>query len=557
MTTALQPVRPDISLAELQAVSLETLRGYDALKPDERFGVAENVRQAAITAGGWIEDPADRDAAQSVLDYWTARIGSLPGHKLPELVRIAPFEEANGLRVCEQATRAYDSLEGGPKAAARTLFLRLLDLHSPSIDEAAGDADLAAAGRVFEQAGVLRNGSDGKPAIAHPALLKARWKILDQWLAEHNLEMATMAAIAAGANAWDQAKRQDSYLPTGAKLIANARYRSSSVLVEAYVAAAERARFRRWVSLAGTLVFIGVVVVGVGALSYRLAPDPLSKEQIDIAANKQASATVSKIQSDVIKAITDQIGIKDITDQIGTVGISTDTGAKGYIWLGNSDLPMLLATDGRKGADGAPLPVDPASMKNDATVYAIRTDVYLRDGGPNANYQSAKVKGVLDEGAQVQLAGPIESFNRPSGTQYWAPVRQVVKAFIQYAGPKDRVAPLTKYLADGAFVVPAPENTPTAQRMFTVIYYRESDRQPAEELISRLVAIYGENGALRPTCQFRGNAPVKASVGVVEAWIDLDLLTARRTPLLAAAGSRQYCLPTAAPSHEMPPAAAE
>jgi hypothetical protein len=528
MDTATQTAARDISLADVQALNLETLRGYPELDTAARHASAEQVRAAASAAGAWIHEPAERDAAQSVLDYWTAQIGFLPNGKMPELDRILPFNEQNGKHLAATARKTYEALDETAQDDARRMFVRLYGAAEKTADAAPGDST---AQQAFTAAGILRAG-----AVVHPALLRTYWSLLDSWLADEDLHIAQVEAVEAAARAWDQAGAQSSYLLSGRRLTEAAQYRGTDPLVYAYIRAAKRAQRIRLASGALGVFVIAAIIGGLGYMLYFRPRAPATDQQV-----------TARIKNE--QAANQAVGLASA--QTPATEISK-IGATGFIWIGNTGFPILRTVGDKLDTKGANAPVDPTTVVAGDTVYGISIAVNLRGSMPDDSYVRGDVSGVLGQGARVQVAGPPKSFPRLTGPQYWAAVRQVVSVYITYNGPADKVASLAKDLSSATFAVQPSERTTNAAKSFKVLYYRKEDRAYAEKLMQALVARVRGTRGLKPQCDFRGTATVKAAPGVIEAWVDFDRLALRDRPLRVGVDAKPYCAAPTRPSAPSP-----
>jgi hypothetical protein len=498
------------SLPMLRAWHVDLLTGYEKLAPEVLLPQARAMRDAATACGAWIEDPEDRDAAQAILDYWTAAIGSLPNQRFPSLTRIAPFDAGNIRLAEESAENCVGALSGDGEAIARDLILNLVD-HKPIAEAAPPDAlgEQAAILARLEQANVVcRLPAGGGFVLTHESLLKAHWPRLARWLAERDVQRATLRSFVASAEMWDHERRQSGYLLYGSKLRAAENARGSNALLDAYLDASrkeERARRRHWIE--GTLAL--AVLVGALLLGVELWNKTQRAQQV-ASARTQLSEEARKEQAQVVQ-------------QLAPASITPVTqgrpGGEGYIWIGSPSAPLLAAKP------HASTWIDPSTV----TVgqhYWLRTWIVLRQAYPNAIYTSATSLGSLAPDTEVIALDRPQAFNRVSGTQYWLKVRQVVRTFVQYSGDKTRVDALLKRLVNAGYAVPPAEYRPDWRGKLQVRYYRESDRQLAEALIRTLYANLAATGRpIAPSCRSFAVLDPKPPPGVLEAWVDLDAFT--------------------------------
>jgi hypothetical protein len=541
MTDRARAPNAGLSLPMLRSQHVSLLKGYEDLAPETRAAAAQAVREAAIASGAWIEDPADRDAAQSILDYWTATLGSLPNQAFPTLDRLTPFDPANARIAEESAEACVAAMPESDEPRARDLILRLLD-HGPvaaaPIPPAwRGMPETDVVKARLEQAGVICSLPDGGgDVLAHEALLRAHWPRLERWLAERDVQRATLRGLIASAEMWDHERRQSGYLLSGAKLRAAESARGANALLDQYLDAsddAQRLMWRRWVE--GGCVLLLLVAGLVAGLEYR--NDVQTDAQIAATRNEVAAATRSEVTNE---ATTEQAqAIQQLDPASITPVVKGQPGGQGYLWIGSTSAPLLAAK------------AHASQWINPSTVvagqhYWLRTWIMLRQNYPDANYASGARIGSLAPDTEIVALDTPRVFNRISGAQYWINARQVVRTFVQYSGDKAQADGLLKRLVKAGYAVPPAQLRTDWHDKLEVRYYREADRLLAEQLIRTLYANLAATGRpIQPTCKSFAVLDPKPPPGVLEAWADLNAfaLTGSADAAPAALPATPICAP--------------
>src|SRR5262249_18800254 len=149
--TALHPpsTTPFDSLADLRAEHLRLLKQSKESAAQSDPGAAE-LATAVVeflartqATGKRLDTPSDREAAQSILDYWTATLFTLPGgvsarSTLPALIpgtsedavnlRLADFDTDKVLSVATAASQWLAALPPEDQALVRRILMRLVVL---------------------------------------------------------------------------------------------------------------------------------------------------------------------------------------------------------------------------------------------------------------------------------------------------------------------------------------------------------------------------------------------------------------------------------------------
>src|SRR5690242_6596321 len=136
MATVDAPARPFESLADLRTEHLRLLRqtraagGVAAVRAE-----VDAFLDRAQAVGARLDAAADREAAQGILDYWTAAlltaVGGGPPSEQPRLTpprALAEFDAAAAGRVSEAAELAVAAMTPAEQELARRLLLRLVEL---------------------------------------------------------------------------------------------------------------------------------------------------------------------------------------------------------------------------------------------------------------------------------------------------------------------------------------------------------------------------------------------------------------------------------------------
>ena len=97
-----------LSLPAVRARHLRLLQGWHALDDHKRQEEATALRHTTSDLGKWLQDPAERDTAQGIVDYWTSALAGLPGQPFPDLLRLAEADPGAGPAVEARALTVYD-----------------------------------------------------------------------------------------------------------------------------------------------------------------------------------------------------------------------------------------------------------------------------------------------------------------------------------------------------------------------------------------------------------------------------------------------------------------
>lgn len=493
-----------LSLPAVRARHLRLMQGWSDMGDEERRQQATELRHTASALGKWLQDPAERDAAQGVVDYWTSALAGLPGQAFPDLLRLdAPDPEA-GAAVEERARTVYDGLAPDEQDQARKLFLRLLG-GPVGPDDARGDPDLDRVRRRFQDEGVIVEGpGDEGLVIAHRALLIANWPQLDGWSADRALDEAMVLKLEKSGVLWARYGRVDDLL-RGRALSQALPYREHSPGIADYIDASLRRRAARRVGLAGAVAGAALVIGGFVWTTLFL--------NRELKATERSNVTLEKNNTTLKNTVDELIQPSDTTQAKAEVAKAGEPpGVEGYIWIGGQSQALLAGyPDGER--------VTPGGVVKDG-VYRARANIALRQGYPDENYNSAPRTGVVGDGALLTALDAPFAIARPSGPQYWLHVRQAITVYIQYRGRPEQAAALRRRLLDLDYDVPEPENRsdnriPIAQ----VRYFRDEETPFATRLRGDLAGALGGEAAASPSCQrIAGMQPDRTYV--LEVWVD-------------------------------------
>jgi WD40 repeat protein/DNA-binding SARP family transcriptional activator len=195
--------------------------------PAERVGL--DVEPGLVAA--MVADVIDRPGALPLLQY---ALTELADREDVSSLTLNAYRRIGGVSgaLARRAERLYDALDDEGQVACRQLFLRLITLGEgtqdtrrrmrrselATADPVPTDAVIEAFGRhrllSFDRDPVTR---EPTVEIAHEALLRA-WTRLRGWVDEARDDLRTRDALAASAEGWDVAGRDESFLLRGARL---------------------------------------------------------------------------------------------------------------------------------------------------------------------------------------------------------------------------------------------------------------------------------------------------------------------------------------------------
>ena len=313
---------PIPSLAALRDAHTELLRAVS------KEGGAQAQRdkilaflEAGAAAGRTIDAPADREAAQALLDYWKATLYTStrdwlrkgePGDKGDAPARLPPgllaeFDEKSAVARADTAEQVVQAMSREDRQLAQRLLLQLVRidpgsnrfLPAPATrEELHSVGDAASVDRVLNalsQAGVVRiapaaNGGESVE-LASEALL-GRWPRLSSWLEQRR-------RLREAARFWDKSRRKPGALLTGTALKDAAQFPNLDPLEREFVDASLR-RSDMWYRGA-FLVVGGMLLVAIGLLV--LASILWSREQSARKKAEEAEKAAKKAEGDAERAL--------------------------------------------------------------------------------------------------------------------------------------------------------------------------------------------------------------------------------------------------------------
>lgn len=315
-----------------------------------------------------------------------------------------------------------------------------------------------------------------------------------------------------------------------------------------------RQRWQRTKKRAAYAALIIFVLVGLGVYANEVrrrilaeaeveaAQDKLSeKEQIEgreaavQAAARQLEIVGLQTQIEQLRQELQARGVQTGPDDIAQQTVQGDpkqinnassavTNQDGFVWIGSVQQSNLQTTNGTS--------VSPTDLRVGAK-YNVLNNIYLRQGLPDEDtYAQEPSIGVLSEGTTIEALGQPKSYARPTGHQYWLPVRVIASTspptvYFQFAtAPRPQAQALSKLLQDMGYKMPGEERVDAAQGKREVRYFYPQDKTAAERLAQDTTKALRTAGytpgppiAVLSMVDFKGrkNAP-----GVVELWLDLS-----------------------------------
>src|SRR5262245_8660342 len=242
------------SLAALRGRHAELLRAVPSDGPAEgQVGEVTDFLRRAAAPGAILAQPADREAAQGLLDYWKASLytrersarppdGSGAPVRLPPAV-LADYDAAAVRSVAAAADRALEPLSAEDRDVARRVLLALVPMgpEGPGFAPAAAPrAKLEAlappeqVARVVDRlaaAGALRLTPEGQVELAYEALAR-ECRGLKDWLDKRRL-------FRDAALFWEKHNHDRGALFVGTLLDEALRYRDLNPLEQEFIAACQ------------------------------------------------------------------------------------------------------------------------------------------------------------------------------------------------------------------------------------------------------------------------------------------------------------------------------
>jgi DNA/RNA endonuclease G (NUC1) len=283
------------SLAAMQAAHRELLRASKEKPSDIRARVLRFLEQGRRT-GTLLDTLEERGSAQSLLDYWTATLYSLPrGEGTPEAVPDAVLLEfdARALQsVAQSAEETLAALSPKEQELARRLLLQLVrlapdggsfelvPLQRDALESLGKAEQVRGLVEQLQRARVVRVVPGEHPErtqveLLHPALTR-EWARLKTWLGQR-------ARFREATANWEQHGRSAATLARGVWLEEALGYHDLNRLEQEFIQASQRGEVRRSRALraVATGCFALAVVAGIGwfqAEQAKLAADAARQE---------------------------------------------------------------------------------------------------------------------------------------------------------------------------------------------------------------------------------------------------------------------------------------
>jgi hypothetical protein len=485
---------PFKSLEELQQAHVDLMK---ELKPNLGSGNPGSAKPAILdfvsrakNAGACIEDSAERQAAQNILDYWSAETVSIADVSEKDWTpdKLVPFDP--------------DRAVAKQEPSAEKIEARL---------QARKKIQLAAAARLWKDSGqdrgYLLNGS----ALAEAEkFAKEDRDIGDLVFASRNRVSVERR------NLWLTLAFVVLCAVIGWLLLDRSAEQRKLAQLEAQRSAAIAERSAQ-----------------------RSAAQVDSQEAKIKALTQELKSAKVSVPSEITETVPDSVVLDQAKSRSDSGANRTPQNLHGFIWI---------------GSDGAPNLFDPSNemlVKPSAAVvgasYKVIKNLVLRTALPTTDYLQSDSAGVVPEQTTIKLRATPVPYKRPAPAvakaspapnppptvlQYWAQVdvencdQPIV--YVEYAGPSGSTTAqaLVQKLKGQAFRIPGIEATDLAKGLDEIRYYFPEDKAAAERLSNAL------NASLKDM-QLSGVQPAKVVdlttqrgarnfPGVVELWIDLS-----------------------------------
>ncbi|HEX8622263.1 MAG TPA: hypothetical protein VF718_09845 [Allosphingosinicella sp.] len=500
-----------------------------ARKPGLKFepGIIDDlVREVA-------DDPAALPLLQfTLMQLWNGRRRNLIRREVYEKVgrpgealgRVAEsiFEELGSVQNQQAAKEIFLTLVvpgvGNEVVRRRVRLETLRSLRDPGLIDRVLKP-FVEAGLVRHTEGVERD--DDRYEVMHEALLR-NWPRLGTWVREVRDQEQDHLLVLNSARIWDKNGRSADHLAVGDAIAHADRFAGKDELIAAYVAAsraneAEKAGYattvrRRVIGGGSTLIALLVAAIVIGlwirsewkqqALQAEL--DARMAERAALADRYDLEAQAARLAA---PAPANEIPVEQLESHRSVSRFGP--GNEGWMWAGSDRSPLLQDWQSQR-------PVPPSSLRTGER-YRPRFDISLRSGLPDEKYVSTPSIGLAPRGALLIATGPVRTYDRPSGRQYWARVRLVPRVFIHsVAGTAERAERLRDKLAAAGFEVPPYQLLRSAAAKSEVRYFFDQDRQGARDL-AKLI----EPEIRNPVAVKKVKSP-SAVVNNPEVWVDLS-----------------------------------
>lgn len=492
-------IAPLKSLEEIQQAHVELMR---ELKPNLGSGNQGNAKPAILDfvsrvkdAGARIEGPAERQAAQNILDYWSAETVSISdvSEKDWSPDKLAAFDPNQAV------TKQPPSAE---KVAARLQQRKKIQLAAAArLWKDSGQAHgYLVTGSALEEAEKFAKEDRDIADLVFASKNRAGVERRNTWL---TVAFVVLCAVIA----WLLLDRSAGQR----KLAALEAQRSATI--------AERSAERNAAQVDSQEAKIKVLT-------------------------EELKAAKVPISSEITETVPDSVVMDQSKDRAGTAGARTQENLRGYIWIGSDAAPNLL--DAKTG-----VPVKPSEADVGVT-YKVTKNLVLRTALPSADYLQSDSAGVVPEQTTIKLRAAPVPYRRPapasakSGPAAIAPGSPVPPAFVQqfwaqvdveysdqpivyveYAGSSGSTAQaIVQRLKGQGFRIPGMESTDLAKGLNEIRYFHPGDKAAAERLSASI------NASLKDL-QMSGVQAAKVVdlttqrgarnfPGVLELWIDLS-----------------------------------
>jgi Novel STAND NTPase 1 len=285
--------------------------------------------EAGAAAGRAIDAPADREAAQALLDYWkatlytstrdtlrkgeTGEVGDSAARLPPGL--LAEFDEKSALAGVDTAEQAVQAMPREDRQLAQRLLLQLVRFDSfrdrfvpapATREELRSAGDPAAVDRVLtalSQAGVVRTspaaGGGESVELTSEALL-GRWPRLAAWLEQRR-------RLRDAARFWDKSRRKPGALLTGTALKDAAQFPNLDPLERDFVDASLRRSGMWWRGaflVAGAMLLVTLGLLVLVAILW-------NREQ----SARRAAEKAEEAAKNALDQVTEEVGARKAAEQ--------------------------------------------------------------------------------------------------------------------------------------------------------------------------------------------------------------------------------------------------
>ncbi len=493
------------SFKELQRAHLDLMRTY---KPSQEATSGEEDVKSAIrrfvvkvrNTGTVLEKDAERQAAQNILDYWSA-----------ETVSIADISEKDWSpeKLLPFAPEADASHEKSRSADAELIALR---------ERARKQIQLGATARLWKDSGNVRG-----------------YLLLGKALEEARAFKETDPDIAALVAASEAQSRSEFRVRVLIGIVCVLALLSFWLLYQNI--SAQKQLAAQNAAVADRAAASNATQVGEQQAKIKALTEELRAAKVSVPSEITETVPDAIIQSNVTKRSS------------SSAGAPANPIQRGYIWIGSDLSTNLLDTSNSNPV----LPSAAVVGKN----YKINRNLVLRSGWPSADYIQTDSVGVVPEDTAVQITGPTRSYPRPTPAsllpkasssppakgaaatapavpditpQYWAPVDVEYSdqpiVYLEFAGGNTPAAQaLAQKLKAQGFRVPGVEGTDLAKGLNEARFYHQAEKAAAEKLATVVTGAVRELGltgvSTAKAIDLTDKAGARNFPGVIELWIDL------------------------------------